>query len=262
MNRLLHPRSILVFAAMIMASFTMLAFANLGVASDPDLGDHLVTEDGYVLYVFLPDEQDVSTCYDGCASAWPPLLSDGEVDVPEGLDGGLVGRVERDDGSMQISYDGWPLYTFARDTEPGMASGQGAGDKWYVIAPDGTVVGADLGDGTTSEGSDASEEAAMSQEAYDALYRDGIRTYRSTCAQCHGRDGNEALVTHTVILENNDRLADAERVINQVIHGNGYMPALGDGLSDRQVAAVVTYVRNSWGNDYGPVREEDIAQYR
>lgn len=259
MNRSLQLRSLLVLAAVIAASIAMVAFANLGVATDADLGDHLVTEDGYVLYVFVPDEQGASTCYDGCASAWPPLLSEGDVAVPEGLDADLVGTVEREDGTSQITYDGWPLYTFARDTEPGMASGQGAGGNWYVIAPDGTVVGADMGDGSDASGS---EETAMSQEAYDELYRDGIRAYRANCAQCHGRDGDEALVTHTVIIADNDRLADAERVINQVIHGNGYMPALGDSLDDRQVAAVVTYVRNSWGNDYGPVREEDIAQYR
>lgn len=259
MNRIFRLRVLFASLAVTALAVASVAFAQLDVASHPDLGDHLVTDDGFVLYVFLPDQQGASTCYDGCASAWPPLLADGDVMASDAVDTEQVGTVERNDGSMQITYFGWPLYTFARDSEPGMASGQGAGENWYVIAPDGTVVGADMGNDSGASGSNA---MALSQEEYDALYNDGIRAYRSTCAQCHGRNGDEALVTHTIILAENDDLADAALVINQVIHGNGYMPGFGDALDDRQVAAVVTYVRNSWGNDYGPVLEEDIAQYR
>jgi mono/diheme cytochrome c family protein len=35
-----------------------------------------------------------------------------------------------------------------------------------------------------------------------------------------------------------------------------------NGLSDRQVAAVATYIRNSWGNEFGIVTEAQIAAYR
>ena len=231
------------------------AFANLGVAPHADLGDHVVTDEGNVLYVFLPDAQGASTCYDGCAEAWPPLLSDGDVLAAEELDPEAVDTVERDDGSLQVTYFGWPLYTFAEDTEPGMASGQGVGGNWFVIAPDGTVIGADASDAEA-------EQVAMSQDEFEALYRDGIRAYRSVCAACHGREGDEVLSSHVVKIADNDNLADAEHVIRQVIHGNGYMPGFGAQLNDREVAGVATYIRTSWGNDFGPVREEDVAQYR
>ncbi len=250
MNRIVH-----LFAVVAVLALAAMAFANLGEATHADLGDHVVTDDGHVLYVFLPDQQGASTCYDGCAEAWPPLIAEGDVLAAQELDADAVGTVEREDGSLQVSYFGWPLYTFAQDTEPGMASGQGVGNNWFVIAPDGTVVGAD------ASASD-SEEVAMSQEEYDALYRDGIRAYRSTCASCHGRDGDESLAAHVKLLNDNDNLADAGFVISQIANGNGYMPGFGAALNDRQVAGIATYIRGSWGNDYGPVREEDIADYR
>lgn len=246
----------LVAAALALAT---IAFANLGTATDPDLGDHLVTEEGFVLYVFLPDEQGPSTCTGDCAAAWPPLVADAEVHASDALDAEQIGTVERDDGSMQVTYFGWPLYTFVRDSEAGMASGQGVGGNWYVIAPDGTVVGADMGDSMSSDGS---EEVAMTQDEYDALYRDGIRAYRSVCASCHGRDGDQSLAAHVKLLNENDNLADVGFVINQIVNGNGYMPGFGAALDDRQVAGIATYIRGSWGNDYGPVREEAVADYR
>lgn len=175
-----------------------------------------------------------------------------------GLDSDAIGAVERADGTLQATYFGWPLYTFVRDTEPGMVAGQEVGGNWFVIAPDGTVVGANLGDGAA----ETDMQVSMSQDEFDALVRDGIRVYRSVCAACHGREGNEVLSTHVLKLNDNTNLADPVHVIRQVIHGNGYMPGFGGAFDDRQVAAVVTYIRNSWGNEYGPVREEDIAQHR
>ena len=230
------------------------AVAQVSVAVHPELGEHLVTSEGLAAYVFLPDDRGASTCVETCLENWPAIEAEEPPALGEGVQADLAGSYEREDGTLQFTYHGWPLYTFVNDEVGGPVNGQGLGGNWFVIAPDGSVLGAPE--------TAAAEAVAMSQEEYDALYRDGIRAYRSQCAACHGRDGNEALVSHTLILENNDNLASAEHVIRQVIHGNGYMPALGGALNDRQVAAVVTYVRNSWGNDYGPVREEEIAQYR
>ena len=229
----------------------------LSVVTDPELGDRLVL-DGAALYVFLPDAQAASTCVDACAENWPPVIvTDTPINLSEGVDDELGGTSDRDSGALQFTYNGWPLYTFAADGDTGLATGQGLGGNWFVIAPDGSLIGVEA-----SGQAEEAVEVSMSQEEYDALYRDGIRSYRSVCAACHGRDGNEVLSSHVLLLEENDNLADAADVIRQIIHGNGYMPALGGALNDRQVAAVATYIRNSWGNDYGPVREEDIAQYR
>ena len=65
------------------------------------LGDVLVDGEGMTLYMFDPDEQGESTCYDDCATAWPPLVGEGEPALGEGLDESMVGSVERTDGTMQ-----------------------------------------------------------------------------------------------------------------------------------------------------------------
>lgn len=102
------------------------------------LGDILVDGDGNTLYMFVPDAQGASACYDECASNWPPLV--GEVAAGDGADDSLLGSVARDDGSEQVTYDGWPLYYFAADAAPGDVNGQGVNDVWFVLSPGGEVI--------------------------------------------------------------------------------------------------------------------------
>ncbi len=111
--------------------------AALAVA-DTELGEILVDADGMTLYVFLPDAQGASTCYDDCAANWPPFV--GEPTAAEGIDEALLGTTERDDGEIQVTYNGWPLYYFAADSAPGDLNGQGVGENWFVVDPSGEVV--------------------------------------------------------------------------------------------------------------------------
>ncbi|MFP3913294.1 MAG: hypothetical protein ACLFWM_00335 [Actinomycetota bacterium] len=113
------------------------ASGGVGVA-ETELGEVLVGPDGLTLYIFLPDEQGDSTCYDSCASTWPPL--EGDVPAGDGIDGEMLGTTERDDGSTQATYNGWPLYYYAGDTEAGDVTGQGVGGNWFVLDPAGEVV--------------------------------------------------------------------------------------------------------------------------
>jgi predicted lipoprotein with Yx(FWY)xxD motif len=106
---------------------------------DSDLGQILASE-GKTLYIFMPDNGGAPTCYDDCAANWPALLADGDVAVGEGLDAALFATATRDDGGEQVTVDGWPLYFFANDAAPGDVNGQGVGDVWYVVAPDGTPI--------------------------------------------------------------------------------------------------------------------------
>jgi len=103
-----------------------------------NLGDILVDGVGNSLYLFVPDAQGSSVCYDDCAAAWPPLV--GDVLAGEGVDGSLLGSVERDDGSVQATYNGWPLYYFANDLVPGDTNGQGLNDVWYVLTAAGDAL--------------------------------------------------------------------------------------------------------------------------
>ncbi|WP_020667090.1 hypothetical protein [Amycolatopsis nigrescens] len=109
------------------------------VASDVEgIGPVLTEQDGFTLYLFDKDtsKPPKATCNGDCASQWPPLLSQGEVQL-EGVDTKLVGKVKRADGTDQVTVGGWPVYRYAKDTKPGEAKGHGVGGTWFAIEPNG-----------------------------------------------------------------------------------------------------------------------------
>lgn len=108
-------------------------------AADSDLGQIVTDDEGRTLYVFLADTGTESTCYDDCEASWPPLTVDGEA-TAEGIDASLLGTTERTDGSTQVTLDGHPLYYFASDSAAGDTNGQGVGDVWFVVSPDGAPI--------------------------------------------------------------------------------------------------------------------------
>jgi predicted lipoprotein with Yx(FWY)xxD motif len=249
----LRPLRILLALAAFAAIGSAMAVDALEVSGTEEIGSFLVDGQGMTLYVFLPDEASESTCSGDCAEAWPPVAPpDGgvsELSLGDDVDGEMVAAIERDDGSMQLTYNGWPLYYFARDAEAGDASGQGAGEKWYVVSPEGEPVGA--------------PEAAASGGQLASMMEEGQVVYEQTCASCHGEDGDEANGAHVVkIVESERGVRNAGSFIRRVLYGASYMPGFVDSLSDREVAAVVTYVRNSWGFDYGLVTEEEVVTER
>lgn len=101
-------------------------------------GDALVDAEGRSVYVFLPDAQGASTCYEACESNWPPLS--GSVGAGSGVDGSLLASAARNDGSAQVTYNGWPLYYFAGDAAPGDINGQGINDVWFLVSATGDPI--------------------------------------------------------------------------------------------------------------------------
>ena len=127
-----------------------MADATVAVASTDEFGEILVGSEGMTLYLFTKDEGTESVCYDDCAATWPPLVVDGEPTGGGGVSAEL-GTTERRDGSMQVTAAGHPLYYFAGDEEPGDTNGQGLGDAWYVLSPEGERIGGSEGSETTEE---------------------------------------------------------------------------------------------------------------
>jgi predicted lipoprotein with Yx(FWY)xxD motif len=113
-------------------------------SDDSAFGPILTDGRGNTLYLFLPDDQGPSTCYDDCAANWPALLARGELEVSgneeDPTDAALLGTSRRDDGGRQVTYNGWPLYRFAGDRAAGDTNGQGVADVWYVVSPEGEPV--------------------------------------------------------------------------------------------------------------------------
>lgn len=108
----------------------------VGLASDETLGTFLVDGEGMTLYRFEDDDpgSETSACYDACAERWPVFFAD-EIRVPEGLEETDFQGFVREDGVIQTTYKGWPLYRYFEDKLPGDVKGQGLGDVWFVVNP-------------------------------------------------------------------------------------------------------------------------------
>jgi len=112
------------------------------IAHDPNLGDHLIGQDGRTLYIFTKDTPGASTCTDTCAATWPPFTLSAGATVAAGTGvTGTVGTLKRADGSMQVTYDNLPVYYFSGDSAAGDVKGQGIGGVWYVVTPAGAPGG-------------------------------------------------------------------------------------------------------------------------
>jgi predicted lipoprotein with Yx(FWY)xxD motif len=88
---------------------------------------------GFTLYSFAPDTPTTSRCYGSCAAYWPPVT--GSAGAGSGLPG-KTGTIKRTDGSLQLTYNGHPLYTYVGDSAPGQASGNNLnlnGGLWLVV---------------------------------------------------------------------------------------------------------------------------------
>jgi len=91
----------------------------------------------------------------------------------------------------------------------------------------------------------------------------GAALYAQHCASCHGGDG-QGMGAVFPALAGNKALADGRYVVDVILHGKPgtSMPAFGDRFSDEQIAALASYIRNSWGNNYGPVAVSEVSAIR
>jgi predicted lipoprotein with Yx(FWY)xxD motif len=114
----------------------------IGVSSSA-LGQLLVDGSGRTVYLFQADKGVTSTCYSTCASYWPPVLTAGKPVAGSGVTASLLGTTTRNDGTIEVLYNGHPLYYFAPDQKAGDTKGQGVngfGGLWYVISPGGAGI--------------------------------------------------------------------------------------------------------------------------
>jgi predicted lipoprotein with Yx(FWY)xxD motif len=110
--------------------------------ADNAKGKIIVDGAGKTLYLFLNDEGGTPSCYDQCATNWPPLTATdaASVTVGAGLDASKVSVVDRTDGTKQVKYGEYPLYYFKNDAAAGDVNGQGLNSKWYVVGADGEAI--------------------------------------------------------------------------------------------------------------------------
>ncbi len=140
--------------------------AALTAASNTELGMVLVDSEGFTVYNFDKDKGTTSSCYGACAEFWPPLTTEGAPTSGEGASSSKLGTTKRKDGTVQVTYAGQPLYTFAEDSQPGEANGNGIsafGAEWHALDQNGSAVAASAtaeGESGTAAPAESSSESS------------------------------------------------------------------------------------------------------
>ena len=107
------------------------------VANNMALGAVLVNAQRRTLYYFVPERGGRVVCTGQCTGAWPVLFASSMAPTAGASLPGQLGVVARANGE-QVTYNRWPLYTFAGDGGPDQTNGQGVfgfGGKWFVATP-------------------------------------------------------------------------------------------------------------------------------
>lgn len=182
---------------------------------------------------------------EGVAGAFPPLANN-----PKSADSAYVTDVIQNGLSGEITVNG---ETFNGTMPPVNLSSR---QLEAVVA----FVTSEFG-GAPTEGEGSTEEAPAAEAGTDLAAR-GEEVYAASCTSCHQGEG-QGVPGAFPPLAGNPNLADAAHVIDVIQNGmqgelevagvtyNGVMtPA---NLPAEDVAAVATYIRTSWGNDFGPV---------
>ena len=93
------------------------------------------------------------------------------------------------------------------------------------------------------------------------LMSEGAKLYAANCSPCHADKGQGGAGPK---LAGNDFVKSSGAVITQIFQGNEEhgMPPFADALKDREIAAIATYVRNSWGNSSGIVLPDEVTKTR
>ncbi|GAA3432231.1 COG4315 family predicted lipoprotein [Kutzneria kofuensis] len=93
-----------------------------------------------VLYVFDKDEKNKSNCTDQCKVTWPPVeIANKSKVFIAGINPKDLGTIRRpDDGNLQLTLKGKPVYTFSKDVKPFDTNGEAVGNTWWAVEPDGS----------------------------------------------------------------------------------------------------------------------------
>jgi predicted lipoprotein with Yx(FWY)xxD motif len=130
------------------------------------LGTVLVDSEGMTVYLYTPDKGSTSTCYGGCEAEWPPVVAEGKPTAGSGAMSSALGTTKRKDGTMQVTYEGHPLYTFADDDSPGEANGQEDDGVWFVLSKTGEAVQGQAAGETGSTGESSSTSTGSGGGGY------------------------------------------------------------------------------------------------
>jgi predicted lipoprotein with Yx(FWY)xxD motif len=102
---------------------------------ESELGEILTDVNGRSLYIFAGDAAGRSTCEGSCLDVFTVFAIE-DFTLPEGIPAEYFGTVTRNDGGVQVTYKGWPLYHFTYDSRIGDVEGDGKEGTWFVAKTD------------------------------------------------------------------------------------------------------------------------------
>jgi predicted lipoprotein with Yx(FWY)xxD motif len=106
-------------------------------------GKLLVNSRGVTLYEFAKDAKNKDNCVaiPNCTTVWPPLYTSGKPVARKGVRRSLLGTITLHNGRQQVTYGGFPLYTYLGDgKKPGAITGVGivqSRGRWYGVTAAG-----------------------------------------------------------------------------------------------------------------------------
>lgn len=134
-----------------------------------------------------------------------------------------------------------------------MANGHASFRQGLPAAAYTVLAAACIAAALTAQGAAPADPAALAAEGQVLYHRD--------CASCHGADGQGDGAGPA--LAGNTTLARKEHVVKRILFGatdKGMDPFTS--FTDREVAAVASFLRNAWDNAHGPVSEADVKVLR
>lgn len=126
---------------------------DINLATDATVGQHLTNKQGLSLYMFANDADGISSCTGGCENTWPAFTADlTAAKLDAGLTASDFATITTVSGKKQVTYKGWPLYTYSPSgidgygnatniAEPaGSTKGDGVSGIWFIAKPDYTIM--------------------------------------------------------------------------------------------------------------------------
>jgi predicted lipoprotein with Yx(FWY)xxD motif len=125
----------------------------IATASEGGVGKVLVNGQGFTLYYRTTDNHSTPTCTGSCLSLWPPQMVSGAVPAAASGMKGTFATVASPAGGKQLTYMGWPLYTYSGDSGPKQDNGQGIDGVWFAMSTSGpTSTGGSPSSGSSGSG--------------------------------------------------------------------------------------------------------------
>jgi predicted lipoprotein with Yx(FWY)xxD motif len=121
--------------------------ATVATAQVSGYGKVLATGKGAPLYVFTGDPSGGSKCVGACANQWEPLTASGKPTAGAGANAGMLSTFKRNDGGVQVLYNGHALYTHSGGSAGSVAGTASDGGIWYLVSPSGKPITSTNGGG-------------------------------------------------------------------------------------------------------------------